>query len=310
MRHTVTVGVISATERPFPVTDGRIERDAADRRGDQSGQLRRAAAQPPRRGDRHQHRDHQQRPRSEGNIGIGFAVPINTVRDLLPQLHTGKVIRGRIGVQISAVPRDGYRGLRPEVARRRARRRASRRAARPTRAGIEPGDVIIEFNGRPVTNTNELREDGHGDQAGHVGAGQGDARTGRSGRSTSPSTSSISRPSSSGTPGAATTEREPPEEQGSDSFGLTLEQPDAADARGGCSCRPGSPARVITDVDPERPVGRRAAPGRRHPVGQRPAGVERRRSGPRAAAGRSRAASRRSCVWRGDGEVFVTVRKE
>ncbi len=28
--------------------------------------------------------------RAEGNIGIGFAVPINTVRDLLPQLHTGQ----------------------------------------------------------------------------------------------------------------------------------------------------------------------------------------------------------------------------
>ena len=36
--------------------------------------------------------------RAEGNIGIGFAVPINTVRDLLPQLQHGKVIRGRIGV--------------------------------------------------------------------------------------------------------------------------------------------------------------------------------------------------------------------
>ena len=47
--------------------------------------------------------------RAEGNIGIGFAVPINTVRDLLPQLHNGKVIRGRIGVQITAVPRDGSR---------------------------------------------------------------------------------------------------------------------------------------------------------------------------------------------------------
>ena len=29
--------------------------------------------------------------RAEGNIGIGFAVPINTVRDMLPQLQQGKV---------------------------------------------------------------------------------------------------------------------------------------------------------------------------------------------------------------------------
>ena len=62
--------------------------------------------------------------RSEGNIGIGFAVPSNTVRDLLPQLRTGKVIRGRIGVSVLPVPREGLRGLRPEA---RARARSSRR---------------------------------------------------------------------------------------------------------------------------------------------------------------------------------------
>ena len=35
------------------------------------------------------------------NIGIGFAVPINAVRELLPQLRTGKITRGMIGVSIS-----------------------------------------------------------------------------------------------------------------------------------------------------------------------------------------------------------------
>ncbi len=35
-------------------------------------------------------------------------MPSNTVRDLLPQLRTGKIVRGRIGVQVTAVPRDGY----------------------------------------------------------------------------------------------------------------------------------------------------------------------------------------------------------
>ena len=38
----------------------------------------------------------------EGNIGIGFAVPINRVRELLPQLRTGKITRGMIGVSIPA----------------------------------------------------------------------------------------------------------------------------------------------------------------------------------------------------------------
>ena len=86
--------------------------------------------------------------RSEGNIGIGFAVPINTVRDLLPQLHTGKVVRGRIGVSVLAVPREGFEdfGLtsahgaivaRGDAGRRRAegRHRAGRRHHRSTTAG-------------------------------------------------------------------------------------------------------------------------------------------------------------------------------
>src|SRR6185295_4657552 len=36
-----------------------------------------------------------------GNLGIGFAVPINAIRELLPQLRKGKVTRGRIGVSLS-----------------------------------------------------------------------------------------------------------------------------------------------------------------------------------------------------------------
>ena len=67
----------------------------------------------------------------------------------------------------------------------------------------------------------------------------------------------------------------------------------------------GQSGAVVTDVDPDGAVGRRAAQRRRDPLGQRQAGVERRGSGARAAEGRSRAASRSILVWRGDGEVFV-----
>ena len=38
------------------------------------------------------------------NLGIGFAVPINIVRELLPQLRTGKITRGMIGVSIQGTP--------------------------------------------------------------------------------------------------------------------------------------------------------------------------------------------------------------
>ena len=57
LSHTVSVGVISALKRPFPVGDRPHARHAADRRGDQPGQLRRPAAQRARRSHRHEHGD-------------------------------------------------------------------------------------------------------------------------------------------------------------------------------------------------------------------------------------------------------------
>ena len=93
--------------------------------------------------------------RAEGNLGVGFAVPINTIRELLPQLNTGKVMRGRIGVQVGRVPRDGYEdfGLKSRTGALVASVVPGGAAGK---AGIEPGDVIVEYNGRPVPNTNEL----------------------------------------------------------------------------------------------------------------------------------------------------------
>ena len=86
--------------------------------------------------------------RSEGNIGIGFAVPSNTVRELLPQLRTGKVMRGRIGVSVLPVPREGFEDFGLKTRARRARRagvagrrgregrhRAGRRHRRSSTAG-------------------------------------------------------------------------------------------------------------------------------------------------------------------------------
>ena len=152
--YTVTVGVISATQRGLRVTDGRsnemLQTDAAINPGNSGGPLLNA------RGEViGMNTAIITNSQTEGNIGIGFAVPSNTVRDLLPQLRQGKVVRGRIGVAVTAVPREGFAefGLKSASGAIVSTVAPGGAAAR---AGIEPGDVIIDFNGKPVTKYDDL----------------------------------------------------------------------------------------------------------------------------------------------------------
>jgi serine protease Do len=154
LAHTVTVGVISATKRPFAVADQRsqevLQTDAAINPGNSGGPLLNI------RGEVIGiNTAILANSRSEGNIGIGFAIPINIVRDLLPQLRAGKVIRGRIGVSVGDVPRESVvdLGLKQRVGALVATVQKDTPAAR---AGVEPGDVIVEFNGKPVSNRDDL----------------------------------------------------------------------------------------------------------------------------------------------------------
>ena len=93
--------------------------------------------------------------RQQGNIGIGFAIPINTVRELLPQLRSGKITRGVIGVQVLPVPADALAefGLKE---RRGALVAVVNPGGPAAKAGLEPGDVVLEFNGKPVRSRDDL----------------------------------------------------------------------------------------------------------------------------------------------------------
>src|SRR6185436_11370714 len=101
--HTVTVGVVSALDRPFGGTTTRqqpmIQTDAAINPGNSGGPLLNVRGEVI--GMNTAIYTDQQR---QANIGIGFATPINTIRELLPQLRAGKISRGVIGVSISRDP--------------------------------------------------------------------------------------------------------------------------------------------------------------------------------------------------------------
>jgi serine protease Do len=154
LAHTVTVGIISATKRPFPVAEQRsqdvIQTDAAINPGNSGGPLLNI------RGEVIGiNTAIMSNSRTEGNIGIGFAIPINAVRDLLPQLRTGKIVRGRIGVSVGDVAREDVAGFGLK-ARTGALVSQVSKDSPASKAGIEPGDVLLEFNGKPVTNRDEL----------------------------------------------------------------------------------------------------------------------------------------------------------
>jgi serine protease Do len=93
---------------------------------------------------------------SGGNIGIGFAVPIDLAKSILTQLkETGKVTRGWLGVAIQDVT--------PELAKAfgltepKGALVAEVAPGGPAdTAGIERGDVILSFNGVPIPDSHTL----------------------------------------------------------------------------------------------------------------------------------------------------------
>jgi serine protease Do len=93
---------------------------------------------------------------SGGSVGIAFAIPASTVKNVIAQLKdTGSVSRGWIGVQIQPVTADiaDSLGLKKAEGALVAEPQANGPAAK---AGIESGDVITAVNGEPVKDAREL----------------------------------------------------------------------------------------------------------------------------------------------------------
>ena len=90
-----------------------------------------------------------------GNIGIGFAIPINTLRDVLPGLRSGKITRGRIGVSVAPITAEAADALNLKD-RKGALVMQVSKGGPADNAGIEPGDVILQFNGKTVSKNDDL----------------------------------------------------------------------------------------------------------------------------------------------------------
>ncbi|MCX8085405.1 MAG: DegQ family serine endoprotease [Rhodocyclaceae bacterium] len=94
--------------------------------------------------------------RSGGYQGISFAIPIDVAMEVQAQLRAhGKVSRGRIGVTIQEVTKELAESF--GLAKPQGALVASVEKGSPAdKAGLEAGDVILEFNGRPVTQSSDL----------------------------------------------------------------------------------------------------------------------------------------------------------
>jgi len=148
--HTVTVGVVSAKGRFIPGNyDEFLQTDASINPGNSGGPLISVHGEVVGVNSAIY-------TRTGSNMGIGFAIPVNIVKEELDQLRaSGKVVRGWLGVYIQKIT--------PEIAESLNLPTPSGalvaevlKGGPAKSAGIERGDVITSFDGAPIVDSREL----------------------------------------------------------------------------------------------------------------------------------------------------------
>jgi Do/DeqQ family serine protease len=151
---TVTSGIISAKGRQTPTGDDGyqdfLQTDAAINHGNSGGALVNVA------GELIGINSQILSP-SDGNIGLGFAIPSNLAKHVMNELVTnGSVRRAKLGVTIQPISPDMAQAM--NLPNTRGALVATVDPGSPAeRAGLKQGDVITQYNGKDVADNNQLR---------------------------------------------------------------------------------------------------------------------------------------------------------
>ncbi len=149
---TVTAGIISAKSRQMDIADYEdfIQTDAAINPGNSGGPLvnlkgqiigiNTAIAS-----------------RTGGNNGVGFAIPSNLASSIMDAIvKHGRVQRGRLGALIQDLNEDLARSFKYDSTKGVLVGDVVDDSP-AKKAGLKPRDIVIEFNGKPMENANQLR---------------------------------------------------------------------------------------------------------------------------------------------------------
>jgi serine protease Do len=148
---TVTAGIVSAKGRSLPQENfvPFIQTDVAINPGNSGGPLFNLRGEVVGINS-------QIYSRTGGFMGLSFAIPIDVAMDIQSQLRQfGRISRGRIGVVIQEVSKELAEsfGLSKAVG---ALVNAVEKGGPAEKAGVESGDIILKFNGKPVDSSSDL----------------------------------------------------------------------------------------------------------------------------------------------------------
>jgi serine protease Do len=148
---TVTAGIVSAKGRSLPQENfvPFIQTDVAINPGNSGGPLFNMRGEVVGINS-------QIYSRTGGFMGLSFAIPIDVAMDVQSQLRqSGRVSRGRIGVVIQEVSKELAEsfGLAKPAG---ALVNAVEKGGPAEKAGVETGDIILKFDGKPVSSSSEL----------------------------------------------------------------------------------------------------------------------------------------------------------